>query len=245
MPSNVCPQCKVAKTDQEFGRRGTRRRSACKACERDAQREFKRRYLTEHGHRYEDRYKTERVCERCGASFQSRHTATRRCAACGNKDVPRPASRDRRLPVYVGPMSALHAKHPARRPAPKRTDWWQLIAGGVCPWCGEGFTRVATSFDHVPVYCSRACGKQAGKYARGRFLIAPARRLAIYERDAWLCQLCDLSVDRELPPSDRWAATLDHVEPRSKGGSDDASNLQLAHRMCNSIKRDQLEGIAA
>jgi 5-methylcytosine-specific restriction endonuclease McrA len=59
-------------------------------------------------------------------------------------------------------------------------------------------------------------------------------RQAIYDRDGWICQLCFESVDRALSPNDKYAATLDHIEPRLFGGTDEAENLRLAHRYCNS-----------
>jgi len=47
----------------------------------------------------------------------------------------------------------------------------------------------------------------------------------------------------EAPHARVWAkqrATLDHIIPRSKGGSDAAENLQLAHARCNKIKGNRL-----
>ena len=35
---------------------------------------------------------------------------------------------------------------------------------------------------------------------------------------------------------------IDHLQPTSRGGSDDESNLWLACRMCNGFKSDQTEG---
>lgn len=87
-------------------------------------------------------------------------------------------------------------------------------------------------------YCSATCGRYAQAARRGRFVIEPQRRRALYERDAWLCQLCGDGVDPTLPPSHEWAATLDHIAPRSLGGSDDDENLRLAHRWCNSVLGD-------
>lgn len=92
--------------------------------------------------------------------------------------------------------------------------------------------------DHLPRYCSQRCQRRAGKASRSEFSISPVVRIAIYERDGWICQLCLEPVSPDSPPSDIWAATLDHIIPRSHGGSDEEDNLQLAHRWCNSVKGD-------
>jgi 5-methylcytosine-specific restriction endonuclease McrA len=65
-------------------------------------------------------------------------------------------------------------------------------------------------------------------------------RRAVYERDGWECQLCDLPVDRDARFPDLWCATLDHVVPYSRGGSDDEDNLQLTHFTCNCRKQDRV-----
>lgn len=73
------------------------------------------------------------------------------------------------------------------------------------------------------------------------YWIAPAKRTAIYDRDGWVCQLCFDPVDQSLDPNDRWAATLDHIECRSWTlvPDDRPENLRLAHRACNSARRDR------
>lgn len=71
--------------------------------------------------------------------------------------------------------------------------------------------------------------------------ISKRDRLKIYMRDRLICQLCDSPVDLNLPTTDRWAATLDHIIPYSLGGSDDESNLRLAHRSCNSRRGAPLD----
>lgn len=46
----------------------------------------------------------------------------------------------------------------------------------------------------------------------------------------WLCkEPIDLSADRRGPSG----LSVDHVTPRSKGGTDDLWNLRPAHRRCN------------
>jgi 5-methylcytosine-specific restriction endonuclease McrA len=58
----------------------------------------------------------------------------------------------------------------------------------------------------------------------------------IYQRDSGICQLCRLPVpsDRRFP--DPLSASIDHIVPISKGGSDTADNVQLAHLSCNKQK---------
>ena len=78
--------------------------------------------------------------------------------------------------------------------------------------------------------CAPCRGNRPG-YSLG---ISPAARMAIYERDARTCGICCEPVDSTVPANSRWGATLDHIVPRSSGGSDDPANLRLAHRHCNS-----------
>lgn len=72
--------------------------------------------------------------------------------------------------------------------------------------------------------------------------ITRAERLAIYERDGWVCQLCYEPVDSSLNPSHRMAATLDHIECQSWVLVPDHSpaNLRLAHRSCNSTRGNRV-----
>lgn len=59
-------------------------------------------------------------------------------------------------------------------------------------------------------------------------------RAAVLERDGGACWLCGLVIpDTETP-------TLDHVRPRSMGGSDDLANLRLAHKSCNSSRQNSI-----
>ena len=64
--------------------------------------------------------------------------------------------------------------------------------------------------------------------------IAMGDRLAIYERDDWMCHLCGKPIDPDAHFNDNLAASLDHIIPRSLGGPDSPENLRTAHRSCNS-----------
>lgn len=50
------------------------------------------------------------------------------------------------------------------------------------------------------------------------------------------CEICK----REFGKHRHSKKTLDHIFPKSKGGSNDLRNLQLAHRWCNNKKGDSI-----
>ena len=64
--------------------------------------------------------------------------------------------------------------------------------------------------------------------------------LDVVARDGWVCWLCNMPVDESLPRTSRMGATVDHVVPLAKGGSDELDNLRLAHWICNNKKSDRL-----
>lgn len=70
--------------------------------------------------------------------------------------------------------------------------------------------------------------------------IAPKVRNEIYERDSWICHICVEPVDLDAHWNDNLYPSLDHIIPRSRGGSDNPENLKTCHRICNSIRQDSL-----
>lgn len=185
------------------------------------------------------------ACARCGRSCAKAPDPRRPrqfCSlACRTADQFS-AARAAKALVHVGPAwprTEIPLRHPCRLPAGSRSEWWALLIAGSCGWCGEYFIGCAADISHAPRYCSDRCRVNAGK-SRTRFLIPRAQRLAIYERDGWVCQLCSDPVDPELGPADPWAATLDHIECQSWGTADHSpKNLRLAHRWCNSVRGDE------
>lgn len=70
----------------------------------------------------------------------------------------------------------------------------------------------------------------------GSSWISPRERLKIYERDGYICQLCFEPVDMESRNNTKYGPSLDHILPRSMGGTHESDNLRLAHRSCNSVR---------
>jgi len=60
----------------------------------------------------------------------------------------------------------------------------------------------------------------------------PRLRQQLVARDGLTCWRCGLPIVGETP-------TVDHVKPRSAGGTDDLANLRLAHHACNSSAQDR------
>lgn len=114
---------------------------------------------------------------------------------------------------------------------------WTFFSG-ACSWCGGPFVMPHQAALFCSTRCSRYSAKSLVRKARGEFSITDAERLALYERDGWVCQLCFQPVNRErhyLAPD---APTLDHIECQSWVLIPDhsPSNLRLAHRACNSLR---------
>ena len=237
----------------------SRRAKYCsKGCTNVVQAARQRRVAAEFGEYQSTRWRRENgrtyatykiVCDHCGVDAEVKKRSARYCSVKCFWDA-RAVRRAEELSarsqlVYVGPAaprSELPRLHPVRRPVERRAEWFKFFVQGPCSWCGDVFTDRAASLETMTKFCSRRCQSRAGKAGRERFLISPVTRRAIYERDGWRCQLCGKRVGKKFHPSHARAPTLDHIVPQSLRGSDDPSNLQLAHRICNSIKRHSVWG---
>lgn len=88
-------------------------------------------------------------------------------------------------------------------------------AGSRCDACRRGVVRQRSA--------ARGTRQEQGYGASWQIV---SRQ--VLERDSYQCFYC---------PSP--ATTADHIVPKSRGGSDDPSNLVAACRPCNSAKRDR------
>lgn len=60
------------------------------------------------------------------------------------------------------------------------------------------------------------------------------RRLFLLERQRWTCGIC------HLPITSANDASIDHILPKSHGGTDVLANLQAAHKECNNRKASRV-----
>ncbi|NOV98223.1 5-methylcytosine-specific restriction endonuclease McrA [Isoptericola halotolerans] len=61
-------------------------------------------------------------------------------------------------------------------------------------------------------------------------------RVEIFERDGWVCGICDEPVDRGIAWPDPMSPSLDRVVPIARGGSHTRANTQCSHLTCNTAK---------
>ena len=125
-----------------------------------------------------------------------------------------------------------------------------------CLWCGDKLPP--PKYPGNPRrYCSRSCGDRAAR-AEGRrrqgcsrsgglrshkeraaaygVPYEPINRLAVFERDVWLCQLCQQPIDPDLQWPHPGSASLDHIVPIARGGEHTYRNVWSAHLGCNCSK---------
>jgi 5-methylcytosine-specific restriction endonuclease McrA len=102
------------------------------------------------------------------------------------------------------------------------------------------------------LYCSPDCSDAAHalvrKMAKRAGVFKPPgvgfSRADLGDRDRWHCGICGGRVSKILRHPDPLSASVDHIIPLARGGTNDPENLQLAHLRCNLSKRDS-EQLAA
>lgn len=177
----------------------------------------------------------EGLCQRCGQKWFSR---TRRRVFCGS-ECARLTNIDRGIERWL-------------RENPK-PDFYEY----ECKFCGQTWqqkTVIRGAALKHGVYCPdhRKLGQDAryrAKTVRRQSKTAKPSRVVVEHLVAVygaVCYLCTEAIDLDAPRTSRMGATVDHIVPLAKGGTDDFENLQLAHWICNNRKSDKLiEGINA
>lgn len=182
----------------------------------------------------------ERECVQCGETWQAYSPDAKYCSfTC--------QAAHQWGPNRVGKGQQRRRQVAARRLARAASGTWgkKPWTSVTCSECGTPFVVRGLGPDRTcSPECSTARQKQARRQANRarRRVISDAERERIYRRDRWRCQICGKPVAWTKSPPHHKAPTIDHVIPRSQGGSHDPANLQLAHWICNSRKSDRAIG---
>lgn len=158
---------------------------------------------------------TTRRCDLCGKQFHARRHIDKFCSnTCQQRNEYQQRLRDGRIAAFLESRKGRHSC---------------VVCGESCPGTGGK-------------YCSNTCQAEAehGPDRTPRTLprISVADRIAVYERDGWVCQICGDPVNPAARCPELDAPTVDHRVPRARGGEHSMANWQTAHFYCNSVKRD-------
>ena len=63
-------------------------------------------------------------------------------------------------------------------------------------------------------------------------------RARVYERDGGTCQICGYPTEQGGGSNSDTYPSVDHITPRSQGGTHTIDNLRTVHRRCNSLRAD-------
>lgn len=124
----------------------------------------------------------------------------------------------------------------------KRQRMLILLNGYTCKECGEFFIPEYGSKRRS--FCSATCHKRNERRKNHKSHVSYKRCKAerdgerfkvkdIYDRDRWICGICNRKVDRRLKYPHPMSASLDHIIPIADGGAHIRANVQLAHLSCN------------
>ena len=172
-----------------------------------------------------------RTCAICGATYRATYAEQRACSrACG---------------------VILKGQVPAVERAPSCRVYFP-----ACDQCGKVFSARSSSARRCSAQCAiDATGVRVkdlyGTALRLGFKSTPGWIRLLYrylaERDGTQCGICRKPVDLRLKSGTRGSdlgPSVDHIVPRSEGGSDDPANLRLTHWGCNRSRRTGAKGEA-
>ena len=144
------------------------------------------------------------------------------CVVCG-ADVPKGSGRRK---CCSDNCQAIDSRHKGN--VPKVAD---------CALCGDEIDLFARNYNGRKKRTdTRLCDKcgRVNAYAWSRHLPD------LLARDNHTCGICSQHIDTTLKYPNPMSATVDHILPRSLGGTNDVDNLQPSHALCNSTKQDRI-----
>lgn len=197
-------------------------------------------------------------CRDCGRTFERQAhvfrdvvngtwNAGNECPLC-RRDRNEQRKRERR--EHAENEARIKAEQRARKEADlisRQTE--ERLAIHICKNCGQEYSIGATGYNSAK-YCSEKCMKRYAMRVKNdrRIRKLKTRRHdtditleKLFRRDGGVCYLCGGNCDwndiADGNASDNYPS-IDHVKPVAKGGTHTWDNIKLAHKKCNTAKRD-------
>lgn len=186
------------------------------------------------------------VCRGC-AAVMAPQTSTFCSRACigrfGRKKQT--AAEYERVCTACGEVFTTFDKRP-RQCSKSCAQWARNFPGvprirvGTCAYCLQPFDAHQGNQRFCSRECIRSMGHHRRRAAKRGVLAEPVSRIAIAERDKWICQLCGKRVRKRLKYPDPMSQSLDHIVPITLGGEHTTANCQLTHLLCNVRKNNRI-----
>ncbi len=110
----------------------------------------------------------------------------------------------------------------------------------ICKVCGQFFIAINTN----QICCSPECSRRHENRNKDKRIYKNGKPdlsinlTRLYMRDQGICQICGRHIDFDCDNNSDYYPSIDHIIPIAKGGMHQWDNVQLACRMCNSLKSD-------
>ena len=148
---------------------------------------------------------------------------SRICVICGNT-------------IQGGTMQSMYCSRECANTAFKKAQRDKYIKKGrgniryekTCVVCGEQYESKSNQSKYCSNRCRRIYGFNSYKPHKRKDLVA------LIKRDGLKCQLCNEDID--MSRIGLFGVSIDHIVPRSKGGTDELENLRLTHCICNALR---------
>jgi hypothetical protein len=154
---------------------------------------------------------------------------TRNCKLCGIEYTTTYATK-----LFC---TRYHKERYAVKRATNTLDKVKVVHKLTCVYCSTAFE----SGNKQSRYCSHTCKarrKATGQTGEWKANKHPLTKARLVMRDKAICQICMTVIDLTLTYPHMDSLTIDHIKPRSLGGSHNLDNLQIAHWRCNIAKAD-------
>lgn len=183
------------------------------------------------------------VINRSMISIRKRHCS---CPKCRDDEIRLiTQSREKRAEGRKAAKDIIKAKREAERI--KKIEARDNRPYKECVVCG--------TLTQNPKYCCVACSNKANWTTKEHRRRARLKAQMVdkdisveglFRRDKGICALCgrrcdleDYTVREGVFIAGDWYPSVDHIKPISKGGLHSWDNVQLAHRLCNTLKSDK------